>query len=247
MSLLFVSDLHLDAARPATTRAFLELLEGPARRAEALYVLGDLFEAWVGDDDPGEPGTSVCAALKALSGSGVPVFLMRGNRDFLYGQRMAERCGATLLPDPCVVSLYGVPTLLMHGDLLCTDDTAYQAFRLQVRDPAWQQQFLAQPLPARQAFAAQARAASREHQQGASESIMDVTPAAVAETMARFGVSRLIHGHTHRPAMHALLVDQRPAQRIVLGDWYDQGSLLWVGPDGLVLETLAVPGPDAAH
>jgi UDP-2,3-diacylglucosamine hydrolase len=247
VSLLFVSDLHLDAARPATTRAFLELLEGPARRAEALYVLGDLFEAWVGDDDPGEPGASVCAALKALSGSGVPVFLMRGNRDFLYGQCMAERCAATLLPDPCVVSLYGVPTLLMHGDLLCTDDTAYQAFRLQVRDPAWQQRFLAQPLAARQAFAAQARAASREHQQGASESIMDVTPAAVAETMARFGVSRLIHGHTHRPAMHALLVDQRPAQRIVLGDWYDQGSLLWVGPDGLVLETLAVPGPDTAH
>lgn len=242
MSLLFVSDLHLDAARPATIRAFLELLEGPARRAEALYILGDLFEAWVGDDDPGEPGASVCAALKALSGSGVPVFLMRGNRDFLYGQHMAERCGATLLPDPCVVSLYGVPTLLMHGDLLCTDDTAYQAFRLQVRDPAWQQQFLAQPLPARQAFAAQARAASREHQQGASESIMDVTPAAVAETMARFGVSRLIHGHTHRPGMHSLLVDERPALRVVLGDWYDQGSMLWLDAEGLRLQVLPVAG-----
>lgn len=247
MSLLFVSDLHLDAARPATTRAFLDLLAGEARRAEALYILGDLFEAWVGDDDPGEPGASVCAALNELSASGVPVFLMRGNRDFLYGQRMAQRCGATLLPDPCVVSLYGVPTLLMHGDLLCTGDTAYQAFRRQVRDPAWQQQFLAQPLAARQAFAAQARAASREHQQGASESIMDVTPAAVAETMARFGVNRLIHGHTHRPAMHALLVDERPAQRVVLGDWYDQGSLLRVSPDGRVLETLAVPASPAAN
>ncbi|GGA69757.1 UDP-2,3-diacylglucosamine hydrolase [Arenimonas soli] len=240
MSLLFVSDLHLDVARPATTRAFLDLLEGDARRAEALYILGDLFEAWVGDDDPGEPGASVCAALKALSESGVPVFLMRGNRDFLYGQRMAERCGATLLPDPCVVDLHGLPTLLMHGDLLCLDDTAYQAFRRQVRDPAWQQGFLAQPLAARQAFAAQARAASREHQQGASESIMDVTPAAVAETMARHGVSRLIHGHTHRPAMHTLYVDERPALRVVLGDWYDQGSMLWLDPDGLRLETLPV-------
>ena len=238
MTVLFVSDLHLDAARPGITRLFLDFLAGEARSAEALYVLGDLFEAWVGDDDPGEPGASVCAALKSVADSGVPVFLMRGNRDFLYGQRMAERCGATLLPDPCVVDLHGVPTLLMHGDLLCTEDTAYQAFRRQVRDPAWQANFLAQPLAARQAFAAQARAASREHQQGASESIMDVTPAAVAETMARFGVSRLIHGHTHRPAMHALLVDERPAQRIVLGDWYDQGSVLRLDGDGLSLDAL---------
>ena len=246
MTLLFVSDLHLDAGRPATTQAFLQLLGNEARTVEAVYILGDLFEAWVGDDDPGEPGASVCAALMALSASGVPVFRMRGNRDFLYGQHMAEPCGATLLPDPCVVSLYGVPTLLMHGDLLCTDDTAYQAFRRQVRDPAWQRDFLTQPLAARQAFAAQARAASREHQQGASESIMDVNPDAVADTMTRHGVTRLIHGHTHRPAMHSLLVGDRPAQRIVLGDWYDQGSLLRLGPDGLVLETLAVPADTAA-
>ncbi|PRH83763.1 UDP-2,3-diacylglucosamine diphosphatase [Arenimonas caeni] len=246
MSLLLVSDLHLDAARPATTRAFIELLEGEARGCEALYILGDLFEAWVGDDDPGEPGASVCAALKALSDAGVPVFLMRGNRDFLYGQRMAERCGATLLPDPCVAVLQGVPTLLMHGDLLCTDDTAYQAFRRQVRDPAWQAQFLSQPLAARQAFAAQARAASREHQQGLSETITDVNPRAVAETMARYGVTRLIHGHTHRPAMHALEVGGRPAQRFVLGDWYDQGSVLRIHADGEVLEALAVPGAGAA-
>lgn len=240
MTVLLVSDLHLDAARPATTRAFLALLEGEARSAQALYILGDLFEAWVGDDDPGEPGASVCAALKSLSEAGVPVYLMRGNRDFLYGPRMAERCGATLLPDPCVVDLHGTPTLLMHGDLLCSDDAAYQAFRRQVRCPEWQANFLAQPLAARQAFAAQARAASREHQQGVAEAITDVTPATVVETMARYGVSRLIHGHTHRPGLHSLEVDGRRAQRVVLGDWYDQGSVLRVEAEGLALEAREV-------
>jgi UDP-2,3-diacylglucosamine hydrolase len=238
MTVLFVSDLHLDPARPAITRLFLDFLAGEARAAEALYVLGDLFEAWVGDDDPGEPGASVCAALKALSDSGVPVFLMRGNRDFLYGQAMAARSGATLLPDPCVVDLHGVPTLLMHGDLLCTDDVAYQAFRRQVRDPAWQATFLAQPLAARQAFAAKARAASQQHQQGVSEAITDVTPAAVEDVMTRHGVTRLIHGHTHRPAIHALEIAGRRARRIVLGDWYDQGSVLRLDGDGLSLDAL---------
>src|SRR5690606_38829504 len=147
---------------------------------------------------------------------GVPVFLMRGNRDFLFGPRMAEHCRATLLPDPCVLELYGQPTLLMHGDLLCSDDSAYQAFRRQVRDPAWQARFLAQPLEARKAFAAQARAASQAHQQGVSEAITDVTPATVEATMRRYGVHRLIHGHTHRPAIHHLLLDGQPATRIVL-------------------------------
>ena len=180
MTTLFVSDLHLDAARPGITRTFLDLLAGEARAADALYVLGDLFEAWVGDDDPGEPGAQVCAALKALADAGTPVYLMRGNRDFLYGQRIAERSGATLLPDPCVVALYDEPVLLMHGDLLCSDDDAYQAVRRQVRDPDWQARFLAQPLAARQAFAAQARAASRAHQQGMAEAVGDVAPATVA-------------------------------------------------------------------
>jgi UDP-2,3-diacylglucosamine hydrolase len=238
MTVLFVSDLHLDASRPAITTLFLDFLAGEARRAEALYILGDLFEAWVGDDDPGEPGASVCAALRSLAASGVPVFLMRGNRDFLYGQAMAERCGAQLLPDPCVVSLHGRPTLLMHGDLLCSDDVAYQAFRRQVRDPAWQANFLAQPLAARQAFAAQARAASRQHQSGVSEMITDVTPATVESTLAAFGVDRLIHGHTHRPAIHALAVNGQPAIRVVLGDWYDQGSVLRASADGLALSAL---------
>jgi UDP-2,3-diacylglucosamine hydrolase len=238
MTVLFVSDLHLDASRPQITALFLHFLAGEARGAEALYILGDLFEAWVGDDDPGEPGASVCAALKALSASGVAVHLMRGNRDFLFGQDMARRCGARLLPDPCVVDLHGQPTLLMHGDLLCSDDLAYQAFRAQVRDPAWQAQFLAQPLAARQAFAAQARAASQKHQAGVSETITDVAADTVQAVMAAHGVDRLVHGHTHRPAIHALQVQGAPATRVVLGDWYEQGSVLRVDADGLALSVL---------
>ena len=238
MTTLLVSDLHLDAGRPGITQLFLDFLAGQARQADALYVLGDLFEAWVGDDDPGEPGASVCAALQALANSGVPVFLMRGNRDFLFGPGIAARCGATLLPDPCVVDLHGRPTLLMHGDLLCSDDAGYQAFRRQVRDPAWQASFLAQPLEARQAFAAKARAASREHQSGMAESITDTNAATVAAAMSHHGVDRLVHGHTHRPAIHAVTVDGRPATRVVLGDWYDQGSVLRVDADGLALSRL---------
>jgi UDP-2,3-diacylglucosamine hydrolase len=238
MTTLFISDLHLDASRPQATALLLALLAGEARQAQALYLLGDVFEAWVGDDDPGEPGASVCTALRALAESGVPVFLMRGNRDFLFGPAMAERCGARLLPDPCVVDLHGRPTLLMHGDLLCTDDTAYQQFRSQVRDSDWQANFLAQPLAERQAFAAKARAASARHQAGVSEAITDVNPEAVVEVMARHGVDRLIHGHTHRPAIHALTVHGQPATRVVLGDWYTQGSLLRVDRDGLALSSL---------
>ena len=238
MSVLFVSDLHLDPSRPGITRLFLDLLAGEARHAQALYILGDLFEAWVGDDEAGDPATPVCEAIGALVRSGVPVFLMRGNRDFLYGPGIAGRSGATLLPDPCVIALFDEPVLLMHGDLLCTDDAAYQAFRRQVRDPGWQESFLAQPLPARHAFAAQARAASREHQGGVAEAIGDVVEADVAATMARYGVRKLIHGHTHRPRVHLLTAGGRSATRIVLGDWYDQGSILRVDPDGFSLSAL---------
>jgi UDP-2,3-diacylglucosamine hydrolase len=243
MTTLFVSDLHLDPARPAITALFLRFLREEAMAADALYILGDLFEAWVGDDVGGEPAQAVRAALKAVSASGVPVYFQRGNRDFLAGARFAADTGATLLPDPAVVNLYGEPTLLMHGDLLCTGDTAYQAFRAQVRAPAWQAQFLAQPLAAREAFAAKARAASKEHQKdvgsgGAMDAITDVDADAVAQTLARYGVRRLIHGHTHRPAIHALDAGGRHARRIVLGDWYEQGSVLRVDADGIELAAL---------
>jgi UDP-2,3-diacylglucosamine hydrolase len=243
MTTLFVSDLHLDATRPDITALFLRFLREEAMQAEALYILGDLFEAWVGDDVEGEPAGSVRTALRAVADAGVPVYFQRGNRDFLAGARFAADTGATLLPDPAVVMLYGEPTLLMHGDLLCTGDHAYQAFRAQVRAPAWQQQFLAQPLAAREAFAAKARAASQEHQKGvgsggAMDAITDVDGDAVATTLVRYGVRRLIHGHTHRPAIHALDAGGRPARRIVLGDWYEQGSVLRVDPDGIELASL---------
>ncbi len=243
MTTLFISDLHLDAERPHITELFSGFLRGQAREAEALYILGDLFEAWVGDDDPSPTGERVAAELLALGDSGVPVYFMHGNRDFLLGQEYARRAGMILLPDPAVVQLHGSPALLMHGDLLCTDDVSYQAFRAQTRNPLWRSQFLAQPLAARLAFAQQARAASRAHQAGlqdagSMEAITDVAPHTVESTLRRYGIDTLIHGHTHRPATHALDVDGRSSRRIVLGDWYEQGSLLRVDAGNAQLSTL---------
>lgn len=245
MTTLFVSDLHLDPARPDITTLFLRFLREEAATADALYILGDLFEAWVGDDDPSVAGAEVAAGLHALAQAGVPVYFMHGNRDFLVGAGYARRAGMRLLPDPAVVSLYGSPVLLMHGDLLCSDDTAYQAFRAQTRDPDWQQRFLDQPLEARLAFAAQARAASMARQQqmlqgdrGTFETVTDVTAATVEATFARFGVDTLVHGHTHRPALHELEVDGRRRRRIVLGDWFEQGSVLRVEPGRYRLQAL---------
>ena len=244
MTTLFISDLHLDAERPAITELFGRFLREEARGADALYILGDLFEAWVGDDDPSETGARVAEGLRAVAAAGTPVHFIRGNRDFLLGDAYARRAGMAVLPDPAVVTLYGTPTLLMHGDTLCTDDAAYQAFRAQTRHPQWQAQFLAQPLAARLAFAQAARAASKAHQaglQGAGtmEAITDVAPSTVDATLVRYGIDTIIHGHTHRPAVHALDIEGRPCQRIVLGDWYEQGSVLRVDADGRRLEALA--------
>ncbi len=244
MTTLFISDLHLDAERSHITELFGRFLDAEARGADALYILGDLFEAWIGDDDPSPTATFVADRLRVVADGGTPVWFMHGNRDFLVGQAFADRAGMTILPDPTVVDLYGKPVLLMHGDTLCTDDVAYQQFRAQTRDPVWQAQFLAQPLAARIAFAKQAREASKAHQsglgsQGTMETITDVAPAAVAAAFQQFGVETLIHGHTHRPAVHALDVDGRPRERIVLGDWYEQGSVLRVDRQGHRLEALA--------
>lgn len=239
MTTLFISDLHLDAERPEITRLFGDFVDGEARSADALYILGDLFEAWVGDDDPSATGAFVAERLQALCASGVPVYFMRGNRDFLLGQDYARRAGMTILPDPAVVVLDGEPVLLTHGDLLCTGDNAYQQFRAQTRDPRWQADFLAQPLDARLAFAQQARAASRAHQgglktAGTMETITDVSADAVDAMFSGYGIARMIHGHTHRPAVH----DADGHTRVVLGDWYTQGSVLRVGGGRFELQAI---------
>ena len=243
MTTLFISDLHLDAERPQITELFGRFLREEAAGANALYILGDLFEAWVGDDDPSDVGAFVARELRTMVDAGTPAFFIRGNRDFLLGEDYARRAGMTVLADPSIVMLYGCPTLLLHGDTLCTDDVAYQQFRAQTRNPAWQAQFLAQPLAARLAFAQQARAASKAHQQGLQgqgtmESITDVAPATVAAMVAQFGIDTMIHGHTHRPAVHELDIDGRARTRTVLGDWYEQGSLLRVDADGFSLSAL---------
>ncbi|MDQ5908745.1 MAG: UDP-2,3-diacylglucosamine hydrolase [Pseudomonadota bacterium] len=234
---LFISDLHLDPRRPAMTGLLLKFLEQPAREAEALYILGDLFEAWIGDDDDAEPGPTVAAALRTLTGVGVPVYFLHGNRDFLLGERFAAASGVQLLPESVVIELAGEPVLLLHGDTLCIDDREYQAFRAQVRHPAWQAQILALPLAQRRALAGQLRETSRQVAQQKATDIIDVNLAEVDRVMLAHGVQRLIHGHTHRPAIHDLRLEGQPAQRAVLGDWQEQqGSVLRCDASGWRLE-----------
>jgi UDP-2,3-diacylglucosamine hydrolase len=241
MATLFIADLHLDPSRPQITDLFEHYLASDeVRHANALYILGDLVEAWIGDDDDAELPARIAAATRAVRDAGVPVYFMVGNRDFLLGPAFAARAGLTLLDDGTVHDIHGRRTLLMHGDVLCTDDIAYQAVRRQVRTPEWQAQILAMPLQARRAFAAKAREDSKAHTGNTMESIMDVNADAVAETLRKAGVTRLIHGHTHRPAVHDFQLDGAPAQRIVLGDWYEQGSVLRVDADGAELRGLAV-------
>jgi UDP-2,3-diacylglucosamine hydrolase len=198
------------------------------RHADALYILGDLVEAWIGDDDDAELPQRIARATRAVRDAGVPVYFIAGNRDFLLGEAFAQRAGMERLADGTVHDIQGQPTLLMHGDVLCTDDVAYQAIRQQVRTVQWQQQILSMSLEARRAFAAKARQDSQQHTGNTLETIMDVNAAAVAEAMQEAEVTRLIHGHTHRPAIHDLQLNGKPAERIVLGDWYAQGSVLRV-------------------
>lgn len=241
MHTLFIADLHLDASRPQITRLFENFLAGDeARGADAVYILGDLVEAWIGDDDDAELPGRIAMATRELSNAGVPVYFMVGNRDFLLGEAFAQRAGFSLLEDGTVHDLYGRATLLMHGDLLCTDDVAYQTVRRQVRTPEWKTQILAMPLDARRAFAAKAREDSRAHTGATMETIMDVNTDAVAAAMRQAGVTRLIHGHTHRPAIHRFDLDGQPAERIVLGDWYEQGSVLRIAPGQAELRGLAL-------
>jgi len=224
---LFIADLHLDPARPEALRTLSSFLAGPARAAGALFILGDLFEAWIGDDAR-PPDDPVAPALAALSGAGTDVFLMHGNRDFLIGEAFAAAAGATLLEEPTRIEVDGEPVLLEHGDALCTDDAAYQAFRRQVRDPTWQAQFLALAPEARLEQARAARLQSGSDTAHKAEAIMDVNNEAVQQRLASWQATRLIHGHTHRPGRHALTAAGKPCERWVLGDWFEQASVLQV-------------------
>ncbi len=231
MTTLFISDLHLEEARPDITRAFLDFLDTRARGAEQLYILGDFFEAWIGDDEHTPLQDQVADALKSVSDAGTALFLMHGNRDFLIGEDFCARVGATLLDDPTVVDLYGTPTLLMHGDSLCTADVEYQKFRASMRNQQWQKAFLQRPLQDRQMVARQLREISMAKNKGKEEFIMDVTPEEVVKVMESHGVRRLIHGHTHRPAVHQHQVNGQAATRIVLGDWHENAWWLEVNRD----------------
>jgi UDP-2,3-diacylglucosamine hydrolase len=238
---LFISDLHIDAHHPLITQRFLSFLRGEAQRAAALYILGDLFESWVGDDDPDDDQRQVIAGLNALTASGVACFILHGNRDFLIGPRFCEATGARLLHDPFILSLYGRRVLVMHGDALCTDDRSYQRLRATVRDPGWQQRFLALSIAQRQALAEAARAGSQAHMAGLEYSIVDVNQTSVDIALTDSGTDCLLHGHTHRPGVHAFEVGGRACTRIVLGDWYTQGSVLRWRPEGYELGGLDVP------
>ena len=236
---IIVSDLHLSPERPRINQVFLEFAARTAAQANAVYVLGDLFDFWVGDDELADPfNASVADALRGLSNKGVALHFMHGNRDVLVGPAFVARCGAKLLPDPTLLDLYGTRTLLMHGDTLCTDDVAYQRFRYIARSPLVQRLFRCLPLALRRALMGRMRAGSEEHKRGASPEIMDVTQATVEQVLREHGYPRLIHGHTHRPARHEHVVDGHRCERWVLTDWYQRGGYLYCDSAGCRAERL---------
>jgi UDP-2,3-diacylglucosamine hydrolase len=238
---LFISDLHLDGAHPEITDQFLAFVATEARHARALYILGDLFEAWIGDDDPDPDKKRALDALRTLTRGGTQCYLLHGNRDFLIGRRFCEYTGVRLIEDGAIIDLYGRRVLLMHGDTLCTDDHAYQRLRRIVRNPFVQFVMRSLSLAQRQKLAARMRAGSKAHiasMDRAAPQIMDVNADEVVATFKRFDVDCLIHGHTHRPAIHAVPVGATTATRIVLGDWYQQGSVLRWDERGYELQSL---------
>ncbi|WP_318511361.1 UDP-2,3-diacylglucosamine diphosphatase [Photobacterium leiognathi] len=239
MTTLFISDLHLSASRPDMTDCFLRFMTEDTASIDALYVLGDLFEMWIGDDEESPFLQQIKQAFKTLTDSGIPCYFVHGNRDFLIGKRFSQQTGVQLLPEHSVVDLYGKPTLILHGDTLCIEDEAYQRYRKKVHNKFIQWLFFRIPLSKRIQIGEKFRNNSSKNNQMKSQSIMDVTASEVIRVMREFHVDQMIHGHTHRPDIHSLTVDDKPATRIVLGDWYEHGSVLVVTPDGYQLETRA--------
>ena len=238
MTTLFISDLHLEASQPEIGEQFLSFLKAEARGAEALYILGDLFEVWLGDDDPNPYYATMKTALRELADTGVPMYFMHGNRDFTIGKDFAAETGVEILADPTIVELYGESVLLCHGDSLCTDDVEYQQVRAMTRNPDWQAMMLAKSIEERIAFAMQAREESKARGESVSDEIMDVNQDAVIALLREHGVATLLHGHTHRPAIHDVDLGDRSAKRIVLGDWYEQGSIVRWDTNGPRLEAM---------
>ncbi|MGU6969405.1 UDP-2,3-diacylglucosamine diphosphatase [Salmonella enterica subsp. enterica serovar Oranienburg] len=237
MATLFIADLHLQTEEPAIVAGFLRFLAVEARQADALYILGDLFEAWIGDDDPNPLHREMAVAIKSLVDSGVPCFFIHGNRDFLIGKRFARESGMQLLPEEQVLTLYGRRVLIMHGDTLCTDDPGYLAFRAKVHTPWIQKLFLALPLFIRRRIAQKMRSDSKAANSSKSMEIMDVNPRAVVEVMEKHQVQWLIHGHTHRPDIHTLSANGEQAHRAVLGAWHKEGSMVKVTESDVELIT----------
>ena len=235
--ILFISDLHLTPERPETLELFLRFLQQRAQKAKQLYILGDLFDAWIGDDNEQPPIPMIQAAMAELAASGTDLFIMQGNRDFLLGERFANSAGATLLPDPTVADLFGTSALLMHGDTLCTDDQAYMQFRKQIRNPGLIDDFLSRGIPERLKMAAELRRQSGEINSVKASDIMDVNQQTVESTMLRYKANLLIHGHTHRPGEHRFLLNGEPSRRLVLSDWRSSGGeLIRVAEDGITRE-----------
>ena len=234
---LFVADVHLCESRPTASARFFSFLTDTAPHAAALYILGDLFEAWVGDDDLKSPlHLTVAKHLSALAARGIQTYFMHGNRDFMLAGHYAKRCGMQLLPDPVVIDLFGTATLLTHGDTLCTGDTDYQRYRRVIRHPLMLKTLRALPLSLRHAMAARARSGSEQAKTHKTDDIMDVHPQAVSALFSQYGVTRMIHGHTHRPAHHSLLLDGKKNERWVLPDWYgDGGGYIVCDADGCQL------------
>ena len=226
MAILFISDLHLTRERPNITQLFIKFLNEQANKAEALYILGDLFEVWLGDDMILPDYQDAIASIKKLTNSGIPVYIMYGNRDFLMRDRFEVLTGAKLIHEPHIIDLYGQPTLLLHGDTLCTDDIEYQKLRTMVRNPEWQDDVLSRSPEERLALARKFRDISKEETSQKESNIMDVNQLAVEQTMREHNVLRLIHGHTHRPGFHQFMLDNKQVERIVLGDWYESGNYL---------------------
>lgn len=232
---LFISDLHLHESRPLVTRAFFHFLDTTARNATALYILGDFFDAWIGDDDDQPLVAEVANALGTLANNNTEIYLMHGNRDFLLGEGFAKRANAKIIPEETCINLYGTKTLLLHGDSLCTADKDYMQFRAMVRNAVWQEQFLTQPLATRRAIATELRNKSQNMNSLKADDILDVTPSEVETVFIRHQVQHMIHGHTHRPARHQLIINNQQCERIVLGDWHDTFWFVCADKNGMEL------------